>query len=654
MRHAKFTCTLLAAFPLVIDVAGLHIDFTGNGHVAIDVDTPEGNGQPLRRVSPHETLPPPRYQSADDDVKGRQVDLGYETHQGFWTDSKNYLNFSNIPYAAPPIGEGRFNVPWYPEYNESAPVNNGTRRAICPQFQVGWGSAAKEFVHDMLLEPVLPGKWKDPITTDQYEHYEKKPQLDPESSEDCLLLDVLVPKIVWERRNNRDIKGPTIVWIHGGGFIFGSKHLFGSPEKLLDAAEGSHPLTSIIHVSINYRLGAFGFLGGEKLYEEGGQGNLGLLDQRFALEWVRDNIWRFGGSSDRITAMGQSAGASSILHHITSDPYKKPAFTKAIIQSPGFFPSPNDTELDATYSAFLNLAGAKKFEDLEKIDTKVLMQANADLTFNSSYGLFNFGPSVDGYFTRDLPSKVLKAKEQHKGISMLIGHTKFDGLFFTPPWIRNNTQLRDHVRLMYPGVPETVLDEVDKRYPIGKFEFAKEKLLKVANFLDDVAIQCNSYYLTEAGLADTSNNYHPIYRYVYNSVPAIHGADVPYTFYPSISINPPVNKEMAQRWQSYIANFTIFTDPNDEESEFWPRYQDDKREVLNFGKAGQWLIPNFEISPGKDEQDRDICKYWQDAPYYVPPKRKSSGMGQEPKGRKGQAQTQVHGNRESQERMEMK
>lgn len=111
---------------------------------------------------------------------------------------------------------------------------------------------------------------------------------------------------------------------------------------------------------------------------------------------------------------------------------------------------------------------------------------------------------------------------------------------------------------------------------------------------------------------------------------------------------------MAQRWQSYIANFTIFTDPNDEESEFWPRYQDDKREVLNFGKAGQWLIPNFEISPGKDEQDRDICKYWQDAPYYVPPKRKSSGMGQEPKGRKGQAQTQVHGNRESQERMEMK
>ena len=105
---------------------------------------------------------------------------------------------------------------------------------------------------------------------------------------------------------------------------------------------------------------------------------------------------------------------------------------------------------------------------------------------------------------------------------------------------------------------------------------------------------------------------------------------------------------MAQQWQSYIANFTIFTTPNDEDSEFWPEYKTDKREVLNFGNAGQWLIPNYEISSGKDEQNGDLCAYWQDAPYYVPPKRKSAGMRQGPKGRKGQSQDVM------QERMEMK
>ena len=113
---------------------------------------------------------------------------------------------------------------------------------------------------------------------------------------------------------------------------------------------------------------------------------------------------------------------------------------------------------------------------------------------------------------------------------------------------------------------------------------------------------------------------------------------------------------MAQSWQSYIANFTLFTDPNDEESQFWPEYKSDKREVLNFGNAGQWLIPNYEISSGKDLQDGDLCNYWQDAPYYVPPKRKLADMRQRPKERmrQGPKEQKGQGLRETQERMEMK
>jgi carboxylesterase type B len=186
----------------------------------------------------------------------------------------------------------------------------------------------------------------------------------------------------------------------------------------------------------------------------------------------------------RITVMGESAGASSILHHLTSNPADPPAFTSAIIQSAGFFPTPNNTQLDEVYTKFLNMTGAESLKDMDNMDTEMLMQANANLTFMSSYGLFNFGPSIDMNYIQDLPSKVLKRREHHKNIPIMVGHTKFEGLFFTPPWIRTNEQLREHVRTMYPGVQNDVMEMIDEKYPIGKIEFAKEKLLKVADFLD--------------------------------------------------------------------------------------------------------------------------------------------------------------------------
>jgi len=184
--------------------------------------------------------------------------------------------------------------------------------------------------------------------------------------------------------------------------------------------------------------------------------------------------------------VGQSAGASSIVHHITAGGGRsfQPSFQKAVIQSPGFVPSPNATQDDETYKQFLNLTGAKDLESLFEADASVLMKANADLTYKSSYGLFKFGPTVDGFYVPDLPSKLLKDGRFWRGTSLLVGHTKYDGLVFTPPWIRSNEQLRQHVRTMYPGITESVLDEIDRRYPIEKWSFAKEKLIAVSDFLD--------------------------------------------------------------------------------------------------------------------------------------------------------------------------
>jgi len=252
---------------------------------------------------------------------------------------------------------------------------------------------------------------------------------------------------------------------------------------------------------MNYRLGAFGWLGGDRFYGDGGLANLGLQDQLFALEWVKENIEAFGGdparkvvcwcssgreyslTENRVTVMGQSAGASSILHHITANS-NPPAFQSAIIQSPGFFPQPNQTKEDETYEEFLSLTGANNLEELWEADTEVLIQANADMTYNSSYGLFRFGPTIDGFYVTDLPGKKLREGSHHANIKLLLGHTKFDGVLFTPPWIRSNQQLESHVKTMFPGISEPVLGDMTDMYPIGRIAYAKEKLLDVADFLD--------------------------------------------------------------------------------------------------------------------------------------------------------------------------
>lgn len=118
--------------------------------------------------------------------------------------------------------------------------------------------------------------------------------------------------------------------------------------------------------------------------------------------------------------MGESAGAASILHHITANS-NLPAFKSAIVQSPGFFPQPNQTREDETYETFLNLTGTKSLDELWEADSHVLMRANAEMAYNSSYGLFAFGPTIDGYYVTDLPCKDLKEGRLHTNINLLAG-----------------------------------------------------------------------------------------------------------------------------------------------------------------------------------------------------------------------------------------
>ncbi|EDV36794.1 uncharacterized protein Dana_GF11774 [Drosophila ananassae] len=190
-----------------------------------------------------------------------------------------YNSFLGVPYAVPPVGELRFRSP-QPLQRFDEPELDCTKE----------GNMSHQ---------------RDPFT------------MQVAGSEDCLFLNVYAPKV-----KNSNTPLPVMVWIHGGGFFFGNgNNNFHFPAKLMEQ--------EVIVVTLNYRLGALGFL---SLPEEGIHGNMGLKDQRLALQWVQDNIATFNGDPNNVTLFGESAGGASVHLH-TYAKHANKLFHKAIMQS---------------------------------------------------------------------------------------------------------------------------------------------------------------------------------------------------------------------------------------------------------------------------------------------------------------------------------
>src|SRR6478672_11791956 len=192
----------------------------------------------------------------------------------------DYRFFAGIPYAAPPVGPLRWQPP--------APVQpwSGLRDATRPGAR-----CIQDIAGDM--------------------------DRNHATGEDCLTLNV------WTPPSSEDAK-PVLVWIHGGGFINGSGEVYDARRL---ASRGN-----IVVVTLNYRLGALGFLAHPALGPAGAVGNYGLQDQQAALRWVRDNIAGFGGDPDEVTIAGESAGGMSVCDHLVA-PGSAGLFRAAIMQS---------------------------------------------------------------------------------------------------------------------------------------------------------------------------------------------------------------------------------------------------------------------------------------------------------------------------------
>lgn len=199
-----------------------------------------------------------------------------------------------------------------------------------------------------------------------------------------------------------------------------------------------------------------------------GTANAALYDQRLALHWVRDNIHLFGGDSERVTVIGESAGGGSIMHHITAfgGLHGPVPFKRAIIQSAAFNPVPSNFMQQQAFDKYLSLLNVKTIAEARRLPSNALIAANIVAVGRSTYGSATFGPVVDGLITPALPGKLLLQGSFDKSVTIMVGHNVQEGIAYTDPRVTNDAAFRKTLANDFPGVSPGVLDYIDKTlYP---------------------------------------------------------------------------------------------------------------------------------------------------------------------------------------------
>ncbi len=453
--------------------------------------------------------------------------------EGALTTDGKVAAFKGVPFAAPPVGQLR----WQP-----------------PQPAAKWKGvrATKDFGSRCIQSSGYP---------DMVFH-------DPGQSEDCLTLNV------WAPAGAKKGSLPVMVWIYGGGFVSGS-----TSENRQDGQFLAH--RNVVVVSMNYRLGIFGFFAHPELTAESAHhasGNYGLMDQAAAIAWVKQNIAGFGGDPKNITIFGESAGSFSVSSLMAS-PLSKDLISKAIGESGGAFYSgglgyPSRETAEQHGSAFAQAAfGTTKLAELRKVSADDLVKA---ATAKTTPPPPRFGPDVDGYFLPDsVPNIFAAGKQAH--VPLLAGWNADEG--------------RGAALIAKPPVTvETFTAQAQKQfgerakeflaaYPAGTDEEAKTS---AGDFGGDSFIAYSTWRWIEAHVG-TGNS--PTYRYFFNlgspgdkNHPAILGAfhsdDIEYVF-GALDSRPeavwrPEDRKLSEMMGQYWTNFARSGDPNGPGLPKWP------------------------------------------------------------------------------------
>ncbi len=300
------------------------------------------------------------------------VTIGNGALEGTFNSTTGINRFAGIPFAAPPVG----NLRW----KEPQPV-------------IGWSGVRKadHFGHSPMQKKVFSDMIFRSDTT----------------SEDCLYLNV------WTPAKQDGAKLPVLVYFYGGGFMAGDGSEFRYDGESM-AQKG------IVAVTVNYRLGVFGFFAHPELTQESphhASSNYGLLDQNAALRWVQQNIAAFGGDPARVTIAGESAGSISVCAQVAS-PLSKNLIAGAIGESGGMIkPTLAPVSLaegEKNGLAFADKVGAKSLADLRAIPAAQLLDDAAQR------GTPPMSSTIDGYFLPKTPAAIFEAGEEAH-VPVLVG-----------------------------------------------------------------------------------------------------------------------------------------------------------------------------------------------------------------------------------------
>ncbi|KAI9684648.1 MAG: hypothetical protein M1829_000021 [Trizodia sp. TS-e1964] len=528
-----------------------------------------------------------------------EVNLGYVVQRAtFYNASGDYYSFANVRYSQPPLGDRRWAPPLPPAKLSSPPTDDGSTDRICYQSDPRWTLTAIPF-----LKGKIDVSGSDPTNTNSTD---RVTPADPRETEDCLFLDVTVPKKIYDNRNGNKL-APVLVWIHGGGYSSGYKTSAGSPAGLLAASQVDSK-DGIIIVTINYRLGLFGWLGGPTFRESGGTPNLGLLDQRLALEWVQDNINIFGGNKHRVTVMGESAGGGSVLHQITAYGGLKGGvpFQQAIPQSAAYYPNPGNALPEDLYQSFLSRAQVGSLQAARQLSSSAVQQANIVITADVKiYGHEAFGPLVDGNFVTALPVESFDRGQFDKTTKIMIGHNANEGLLFSNPFFKTSADFSAFFTSVFPlALAQTITYITETLYPpdYSGAQPYKTLLERTAFAIAESTITCNSYLVSRAFNYET-------YSYRFDVPPAFHSLDIGYTFFngESQELTATVSAFAAKALQRYITSFMMTGVPKADGLSVFEEY----------GSASNLLdIGATAITKVVDPNNNDRCRWWGKALFY--------------------------------------
>lgn len=454
--------------------------------------------------------------------------------------------YKGIPYAAPPVADLR----WRP-----------------PQPPLPWeGTLEADTFGPGCIQNLARSR---PPWTEEFMHQGS-------ISEDCLYLNI------WSGASDAEERRPVLVYVHGGGFSEGSGSVLVYDGEPL-AKKG------LIVVTINYRLGLFGFFAHPELSAESdhsASGNYGLLDQVAALKWVKENISDFGGDPDNVTVAGQSAGAVSV-YLLTASPLAKGLFHRVIVQSgPGGLASFGLTntrslasplsEMEGSGVEFVKARSARSIQAMRAMPVDELIAVSVPPTVR-------FWPVIDGYFLLDdVPTTYGEGSQND--VPMMTGFNADEGSAFRGYGQSTLEEYSNTVNTRYGERADAYL----ALYPADTDETAG---LALKNSLRDLAAVAVGRLAVERALSAETE----VYLYYFErGIPwperpefgAFHTAEVPYFFNTLDHIDRPwteVDRHLADLMSTYWVNFSTHGSPNGPGVPLWTAFDESDIQFMSLG-----------------------------------------------------------------------